>query len=104
LKPYITAEPEICEYDVGKDDWFLVISSDGVWDVMDNEEAAHVVIASSCAMEDGKLKIDTDRFKWAARNLCEHARSCGSSDNFSVLVVDLKSCGNPKATAGRYDP
>jgi protein phosphatase 1L len=104
LKPYITAEPEICEYDVGKDDWFLVISSDGVWDVMDNEEAAHVVIASSCAMEDGKLKIDTDRFKWAARNLCEHAKSCGSSDNFSALVVDLKSCGNPRATAGRYDP
>jgi protein phosphatase 1L len=104
LKPYITAEPEICEYDIGKDDWFLVLSSDGVWDVMDNEEAAHVVIASSCAMEDGRLKIDTDRFKWAARNLCEHARSCGSSDNFSVLVVDLKSCGNPLATSGRYEP
>ena len=104
LKPYITAEPEICEYDIGKDDWFLILSSDGVWDVMDNEEAAHVVIASSCAMEDGKLKIDTDRFKWAARNLCEHARSCGSSDNFSVVVVDLKSCGNPLATSGRYEP
>lgn len=103
LKPYITAEPEVCEYDVGKDDWFLIVSSDGVWDVMDNEEAAHVVIASSCAMENGKLKIDPNRFKWAARNLCEHARSCGSSDNFSVVVVDLKSCGNPKSQS-RYEP
>jgi len=74
LKPYITAEPEVCEYDIGKDDWFLILSSDGVWDVMDNEEAAHVVIATSCVVEDGQLKIDTDRFKWAARNLCEHAR------------------------------
>jgi len=84
---------------------FLIISSDGVWDVMDNEEAAHVVIASSCAMEQGRLKIDTDRFKWAARNLCEHARSCGSTDNFSVIVVDLKSCGNPVARGpGRYEP
>ena len=54
--------------------------------------------------EGGKLKIDTDRFKWAARNLCEHARSCGSSDNFSVVVVDLKSCGNPIARSGRYEP
>jgi len=106
LKPYITAEPEICEYDVGPDDLFLILSSDGVWDVMDNEEAAHVVIASSCAIdEDGKLVIDTDRFKWAARNLCEHARSCGSADNFSVVVVDLKSCGNPMARrGGRYEP
>lgn len=74
LKPYVTSEPEVCEYDIGKDDWFLVISSDGVWDVLDNEEAAHVVIATSCVMENGNLVIDTNRFKWAARNLCEHAR------------------------------
>jgi len=104
LKPYVTAEPEVCEYDIGKDDWFLVISSDGVWDVMDNEEAAHVVIASSCVMDEGKLMIDTNRFKWAARNLCDHAKSCGSSDNFSCIVVDLKSCGNPQAKSGRYLP
>lgn len=104
LKPYVCADPEVCEYDVGRDDWFLVMSSDGVWDVMDNEEAAHVVIASSCVMEDGVLKIDTNRFKWAARNLCEHAKSCGSTDNFSVLVVDLKSCGNPNAKSGSYKP
>ena len=54
---------------------------------MDNEEAAHAVIASSGAMVNGKLHIDTDRFKWAARNVCEHARSCESSDNFSVVVI-----------------
>jgi len=104
LKPYVTAEPEVCEYDIGKDDWFLVLSSDGVWDVMDNEEAAHVVIASSCVMEEGRLKIDTNRFKWAARNLCDHAKSCGSTDNFSCVVVDLKSCGNPQAKSGIYSP
>ena len=74
LKPYVTSEPEVCEYDIGRDDWFLILSSDGVWDVLDNEEAAHVVIATSCVMENGSLVIDTDRFKWAARNLCEHAR------------------------------
>lgn len=74
LKPYVCADPEVCEYDIGKDDWFLILSSDGVWDVMDNEEAAHVIIASACVMEEGELKIDTNRFKWAARNLCEHAK------------------------------
>mmetsp|Transcript_22687 Transcript_22687/g.37538 ORF Transcript_22687/g.37538 Transcript_22687/m.37538 type:complete len:516 (-) Transcript_22687:151-1698(-) len=104
LKPYVTSEPEVCEYDIGKDDWFLVLSSDGVWDVLDNEEAAHVVIATSCVMENGSLVIDTNRFKWAARNLCEHARSCGSSDNFSTIVVDLQSCGNPESLSGRYQP
>jgi len=104
LKPYVTSEPEICEYDIGKDDWFLILSSDGVWDVLDNEEAGHVVIATSCVMENGNLVIDTDRFKWAARNLCEHARSCGSTDNFSAVVVDLQSCGNPDSLSGIYQP
>jgi serine/threonine protein phosphatase PrpC len=104
LKPYITAEPEVCEYDVGKDDWFLVMSSDGVWDVLDNEEVAHVIIATACVMKEGKLVIDTDRFKYAARNLCEHAKSCGSTDNFSAIVVDLQSCGNPNALSGCYEP
>jgi hypothetical protein len=41
---------------------------------MDNEEAAHVIIASSCVVEEGTLKIDTNRFKWAARNLIQHAK------------------------------
>eukprot|EP00980_Cylindrotheca_fusiformis_P006764 scaffold1413_cov117-Cylindrotheca_fusiformis.AAC.4 len=104
LKPYVSATPEVCEYDIGKDDWFLLISSDGVWDVMDNEEAAHVIIASACVLEDGELKIDTERFKWAARNLIQHAKSCGSLDNFSAIVVDLKSCGNPSAKSGTYEP
>ena len=32
------------------------------------------------------------------------SRSCGSTDNFSVVVVDLKSCGNQEAKSGRYEP
>jgi protein phosphatase 1L len=104
LKPFITAEPEICEYDVGKDDLFLIVSSDGIWDVMDNDEVAHVVLSSSCAIDNGRLVIDTARFKTAAKNLCQHAKASGSADNFAVIVVDLKSCGNPSSASGRYDP
>jgi len=74
LKPYVTSEPEVCEYDIGRDDWFLILASDGVWDVLENEEAAHVVIATSCVIDEEELVIDTDRFKWAARNLCEHSK------------------------------
>lgn len=104
LKPFITPEPEICEYDVGKDDLFLVVSSDGVWDVMENDTVAHMVISSSCAMVNGRLVVDTNRFKSAAKHLCQHAKSCGSADNFAAMVVDLKSCGNPSSTSGRYEP
>jgi len=74
LMPYVTAEPEVCEYGIGKEDWFLVMASDGVWDVLENEEVAHVVIATSCVREGTEFVIDTDRFKWAARNLCEHSK------------------------------
>jgi hypothetical protein len=71
----------------------LIVSSVGIWDVMDNEEAAHVVIARSCVMEDRKLQIDP------SRGICEHAKFTGQ---FSVVVVDLKSCGNPQSQRGRY--
>jgi protein phosphatase 1L len=42
LKPYVTAEPEVCEYNIGHDDWFLTVSTDGDWDVLDNQEVAHI--------------------------------------------------------------
>lgn len=36
----ITAEPEILELDLQKDDKFIVLASDGVWEFITNEEVA----------------------------------------------------------------
>jgi serine/threonine protein phosphatase PrpC len=37
LKPYVTSEPEIIEKDIGLEDEYLVLASDGLWDVLRNE-------------------------------------------------------------------
>eukprot|EP01029_Cantina_marsupialis_P027935 TRINITY_DN774198_c0_g1_i1.p1 TRINITY_DN774198_c0_g1~~TRINITY_DN774198_c0_g1_i1.p1 ORF type:complete len:353 (-),score=98.43 TRINITY_DN774198_c0_g1_i1:74-1132(-) len=41
--PYITAEPEISEYDITNNDDFVIIASDGIWDELSNDEAVDYV-------------------------------------------------------------
>lgn len=40
----VNAEPEILELDLCKDDKFLVLASDGVWEFISNEEVANIVM------------------------------------------------------------
>lgn len=39
----VTCEPEILELDLGKDDKFIVLASDGVWEFLGNDEVANIV-------------------------------------------------------------
>jgi serine/threonine protein phosphatase PrpC len=42
LKPYVTADPEIRVVDRAEETWFLIIATDGLWDVISNKEAVQV--------------------------------------------------------------
>ena len=79
LKRYgVSAEPEITTYSIGGKDSFLVLGSDGLWDVLDEVQCARVVLASP------------DDPTQAANALCELALASGSMDNITALVVDLR--------------
>lgn len=39
----VTCEPEILELDLGRDDKFIVLASDGVWEFLQNEDVAAIV-------------------------------------------------------------
>lgn len=41
--PYLTAEPEITKYQLQKSDKFLVLATDGLWDMLSNDEIVHYV-------------------------------------------------------------
>ncbi|KAF7236041.1 [Pyruvate dehydrogenase [acetyl-transferring]]-phosphatase 2, mitochondrial [Varanus komodoensis] len=41
--PYLTAEPEVTYHKIRKQDKFLVIASDGLWDMLSNEEVVRLV-------------------------------------------------------------
>ncbi|KAI4968406.1 hypothetical protein ZWY2020_058061 [Hordeum vulgare] len=78
LKPWVVAEPETTTVDVGADCELLILASDGLWDKVGNQEA--VDAASSF----------TSDLPAACRRLVDMAVSRGSSDDISVLVVQLQ--------------
>ena len=36
LKPYVTAEPEVKVFQRAAETWFIILATDGLWDVMSN--------------------------------------------------------------------
>ncbi|KAL3635600.1 hypothetical protein CASFOL_020147 [Castilleja foliolosa] len=86
LKPYVTSEPEVNVLNRSDFDDFLIIGSDGLFDVMSNESACEVVKESlRCTERQGPKRGATE----AAAMLAEHALHRGSKDNISVIVVKM---------------
>ncbi|KAJ3675235.1 hypothetical protein LUZ60_004277 [Juncus effusus] len=73
LKPFVIAEPEIQEEDTELID-FIIIASDGLWNVISNKDAVDLVRGVSDA-------------EAASRRLIEEAYARGSSDNITCVVV-----------------
>ncbi|KAF3787146.1 putative protein phosphatase 2C 24 [Nymphaea thermarum] len=98
LKPYVSSTPEITVTERARGDECLILASDGLWDVMTNEEACS--IASRCLQGaggdgDGESSAsgegDPDpACTIAATLLTKMALIRQSSDNVSVVVVDLR--------------
>ncbi|AQK68563.1 putative protein phosphatase 2C 10 [Zea mays] len=74
LKQYVVADPEIKEEVVDSSLEFLILASDGLWDVVTNEEAVAMVKPIQDPQE-------------AANKLLEEASRRGSSDNITVVIV-----------------
>ncbi|KAK3220444.1 hypothetical protein Dsin_014414 [Dipteronia sinensis] len=99
LKPWIIPEPEIMFIPRARDDECLILASDGLWDVMSNEEVCEVARrrillwhkknGAPPLAERGK-GIDPAS-QAAADYLSMLALQKGSKDNISVIVVDLKA-------------
>ncbi|KAJ7965373.1 Protein phosphatase 2C-like protein [Quillaja saponaria] len=95
LRPYIISKPEVTVTKRSDKDEFLILASDGLWDVISNEVACQVVRkclggqirrTSSFA----EVEIGTSRAAKAAALLVELAMARGSKDNTSVIVVELE--------------
>ncbi|CAM0950974.1 unnamed protein product [Alopecurus aequalis] len=83
LKPYVTAVPEVTVTDRADGDECLILASDGLWDVVTNKTACEV--ARAC--------LRRGRERWcaeAAAMLTKLALTKSSTDNISVIVVDLR--------------
>jgi serine/threonine protein phosphatase PrpC len=113
LQPYVTCEPEITSKALSDEDEYVVLASDGVWDVLSNEDVArlvkmHLVAASTATggsaaasgaapagVAGGALGVigmagGNKSFANCAQHICAEALLMGSTDNVTVLVLDLK--------------
>jgi protein phosphatase 1L len=88
LKQFVVAEPEIQDLEIDNEAEFLVLASDGLWDVVPNEDAVSLVRSE----EEPEV---------AARKLTDTAFARGSADNITCIVVKLgheppKAVPNPE--------
>lgn len=74
LKKYVVPTPEIRTEAITPEDEFVIFASDGLWDVMSNQESINVVRDIADAQK-------------AARRLADEAYSRGSNDNISCIIV-----------------
>jgi len=100
LKPFVISKPEVIVIPRAKDDDCLILASDGLWDVVSNEEACKVarrqiqlwhrnngVTTSLCDKGDESTDPAAQS---AADYLMRLALKKGTEDNVTVIVVDLK--------------
>lgn len=77
LKTHLRSDPDVKEWDVDSETQFLILASDGLWKVMDNQEAVNFV-----------SKIRDPQI--AAKQLTAEALKRESKDDISCIVVQFK--------------
>ncbi|MCL7035911.1 hypothetical protein MKW94_022532 [Papaver nudicaule] len=98
LKPYVISVPEVTITQRTGSDEFMILASDGLWDVMSNDMACNIArkclegkIAKKFVASPSSSSSDhTSNAALAAAVLAELAMAKGSKDNISVVVIELK--------------
>lgn len=106
LKPFVISEPEVKVVNTTDSDEFLILASDGLWDVVSNDvaclvvrkclsggikRASHVsVVQQDIEPEQVDKAKGENQAAVAANVLVELAMARGNRDNVSVIVVDLR--------------
>ncbi|THF96758.1 hypothetical protein TEA_029826 [Camellia sinensis var. sinensis] len=99
LKPWIIPEPEVMFIPRTREDECLILASDGLWDVMTNNEACEAARRRILLWHKkngdvplvGRGQGIDPAAQAAAEYLLMLALQKGSKDNISIIVVDLKA-------------
>lgn len=102
LKAYVSAEPELKTRALQDGDDFLILASDGVWDVLTSQEAVDIVRQAVAdgphanhggtgapGTAGGAMHQAASDIKDAARRLTNAAYGRHSMDNITTLVINL---------------
>jgi serine/threonine protein phosphatase PrpC len=88
-QPFVSHLPEIFDYDLNEDDKFLIIGCDGVWDVLNNQDAVFFVLNEMKTNYKYNMLTSTGKNNIAKKLALEAIRR-GSTDNISVMILFFK--------------
>ncbi|XP_045822623.1 protein phosphatase 2C 56-like [Trifolium pratense] len=91
LRPWIIPVPEITFTTRTDEDECLILASDGLWDVMTNEEVGEVARHILRRRRRSLSMEEISPTQIVADSLTEIACGRNSKDNISIIVVDLKT-------------
>ena len=82
--PFVTHRPDLFRFKLDKNDKFIIMACDGLWDVMSSQDAINYIIINCY---DENLKIRINKNINIAKKLAELAIAKGSGDNVSIIVI-----------------
>lgn len=80
---YMTHRPELYKYKITKNDKFIIIACDGLWDEVRTEEAVNFVLEKCYDSEMKRINKNTN----IACMLGKYAIHKGSTDNVTIIIV-----------------
>jgi serine/threonine protein phosphatase PrpC len=82
-RKYVTHRPDLYKYKITKNDKFIVIACDGLWDVLSPQEVANLILKNCYDSDMKRINVTVN----SARMLASHAigKKCG--DNVTCIVV-----------------
>lgn len=84
--PYLINSPDIFRYKIEKNDKFIIMACDGIWDVLSNHDAVNFIL-NECYDESFQNRIKKNVN--IARKLAEYALFKGSTDNLTIIIIFL---------------
>lgn len=76
MKEHVTSEPYTTETELTEGCSHVIVACDGIWDVLSDDQAAEIVLKAASAQN-------------AAQQLLRTSLKEGSTDNISVMIVEL---------------
>lgn len=75
--------PDLFHHHISKNDKFIVLACDGLWDVMDNQSVVNFILHNCYDMRGKRINEKTN----IADKLAHYALNLGSGDNISIIIV-----------------
>jgi len=82
-EPFISSIPDVYKYKISKNDKFIIIACDGLWDVLSNQDAVNFILVNYYNENNKRINKRNN----IAKHLTEYAIKLGSTDNITIIIV-----------------